>query len=226
MMDTFNLHVKDVRDKLSLFINNFKNLVPCLGYNIPKHSSFSNSQAMGEKNHEKFQYSSFLMLLGIILLPIKGALSEVYTVGDAEQWNSGVNYGSWSQKYKFTVGDILVFQYTKAQHNVYEVTEETYQSCDPSTGVVFAKYESGNDQVELNKAKKYWFMCNVDGHCLGGMRFTIDVKAPNGTSNSTNGALAPEPEPPTTPPKSSASFAFGRWSLLIYLVCLALGLHS
>lgn len=40
----------------------------------------------------------------ILLEPGK---SEVYTVGDEEEWNSDVNYGSWSHKYNFTLGDIL-----------------------------------------------------------------------------------------------------------------------
>lgn len=35
------------------------------------------------------------------------ARSEVYTVGEEEEWNADADFVSWSQKYKFSVGDIL-----------------------------------------------------------------------------------------------------------------------
>ncbi|XVF00859.1 hypothetical protein REPUB_Repub04eG0038300 [Reevesia pubescens] len=137
-----------------------------------------------------------------------GAISEVYTVGDEDQWNSEVDYVSWSQKYNFSVGDVLEFKYTKEQHNAYEVTEATYRSCDTSSGVL-AKYETGDDRVKLTKSTKYWFVCNVSGHCLGGMRFGIDVQTGNNSNN-----LAPP-----TPSANSGStyYAYERWSLGLYL---------
>ena len=38
---------------------------------------------------------------------LMGATSEVYTVGDEDEWNSEVDYVSWLQKYNFSVGDVL-----------------------------------------------------------------------------------------------------------------------
>ncbi|MBA0734490.1 hypothetical protein Gogos_018395, partial [Gossypium gossypioides] len=93
------------------------------------------------------------------------------------------------------------FTYNKGQHNVFEVTESTYRTCDASSGVL-AKYESGDDKVELTKSKKYWFICNVSGHCLGGMRFGVDVKA--GNTSSTN--LDPTPS-------ANSGNALDTWSL-------------
>jgi hypothetical protein len=91
-------------------------------------------------------------------------------------------------------------RYTVGVHNVYEVTKATYQSCDASTGVL-AKYESGDDTVKLSKARPYWFLCNIEGHCLGGMRFGINV------ANATTAAFSPSqtgnnatyPPPPSSP---------------------------
>lgn len=40
---------------------------------------------------------------------------------------------------------------------------------------MLARYESGNDQIVLTEAKKYWFICDVPGHCSGGMRFGSNV---------------------------------------------------
>ncbi|OMO74535.1 Plastocyanin-like protein [Corchorus capsularis] len=150
-----------------------------------------------------------IIIIVICLSFLKVAKSEVYTVGDQDEWNSETDYASWSQKYNFSLGDVLEFKYSKGQHNALEVTEATYRSCDTSSGVI-AKYESGDDRVELNESKKYWFVCDVDGHCLGGMRFGIDVKAVN--TSITN--LGPTPSPPAN---SANNYAFERWSLSLYL---------
>ncbi|PON45076.1 Cupredoxin [Parasponia andersonii] len=159
-----------------------------------------------------FRHFPFLLILIIYTLFLNGATSEVYVVGDGDEWNSQANFLSWSTKYNFTVGDILVFKYVKGQHNVYEVEEDTFRSCDSSSGVL-EKYESGNDQVKLTEAKKYWFICDVSGHCLGGMRFGIDVKQANPSSDNTgsnDGSPTSQPtELPATPPSSS-----GRGTLL------------
>ncbi|MBA0551053.1 hypothetical protein Golob_021956 [Gossypium lobatum] len=86
-------------------------------------------------------------------------------------------------------------------HNHAIYGESTYRTCDASSGVL-AKYESGDDKVELTESKKYWFICNVSGHCLGGMRFGVDVKA--GNTSSTN--LDPTPS-------ANSGNAFDTWSL-------------
>lgn len=101
-----------------------------------------------------------------------------------------------------------MFKYVKGQHNVYEVVEGTFRSCDASSGVL-AKYESGDDRVELTEAKKYWFLCNIDGHCLGGMRFSIDVKKTSAPSDNTDPKnVSPSSQPhefPAAPPPTSSS---------------------
>lgn len=87
------------------------------------------------------------------------------------------------------------------------MTEATYRSCDTSSGVL-GRYETGDDQIKLTESKKYWFVCNVSGHCLGGMRFGIDVKA--GNTSTTN--LEPTPSA-----NSATTYAFDRWSFGLYL---------
>lgn len=92
------------------------------------------------------------------------------------------------------------------------MTEATFRSCNASSGVL-AKYNSGEDQIKLTEAKKYWFICNISGHCLGGMRFAINVTEANAASNnSTSG-----PSPPPSPNKSCASES-GRSMVYILLV--------
>lgn len=106
----------------------------------------------------------------------------------------------------------------KGQHNAYEVEEDTYRSCDGSSGLI-NKYESGNDRVELTKAKKYWFICDVDGHCLGGMRFIVDVQG--FTPNSTD--LSPTQHPIPPPPNSStSSLRIHSWIMGIYFLAFGI----
>ncbi|XP_045806767.1 basic blue protein-like isoform X1 [Trifolium pratense] len=133
---------------------------------------------------------SILILLSSFLLNC--VMAGVYAVGDQDEWSSQTNYATWAEKYNFTLGDVLVFKYVKGQHNVYEVREETFRSCETSSGVL-AKYESGEDQVVLNKVKKYWFICNIVGHCLGGMRFGIEVK--NVTNSMDGGEINQQIQP-------------------------------
>lgn len=48
-----------------------------------------------------------LIILIMCCSILKGAVSQVYRVGDENGWNSEVDCGSWSEKYNFTVGDVL-----------------------------------------------------------------------------------------------------------------------
>ncbi|KAK9129412.1 hypothetical protein Sjap_009899 [Stephania japonica] len=118
-------------------------------------------------------------LLMLIILAFYSAESKSYTVGDGEGWDIGTNYMAWAQGHNFTAGDVLVFKYVKGQHNAYEVTKEVYRSCDVGNGSanagVVRKYESGSDEVVLGEAREYWFICSFEGHCLGGMKFGVDV---------------------------------------------------
>lgn len=117
------------------------------------------------------------------------------------------------------------FRYVKGQHNAYEVREATYRSCDASSGVL-AKYESGDDQVKLRQAKKYWFICNVPGHCLGGMRFGIDVKETSATTSGANltstAASTSSQMEPAPPLNSCKSYAPLRWTMGIHIVAFGI----
>ncbi|KAL2323998.1 hypothetical protein Fmac_023056 [Flemingia macrophylla] len=162
------------------------------------------------------------LLLAILTLPCSFLLNHVtasvYTVGDQDEWSSQTNYATWAESHNFNLGDVLVFKYVKGEHNVYEVSEKTFRSCDASSGVL-AKYESGEDEVKLNEVKKYWFICNIVGHCLGGMRFGIQVK---GGNNATDGVF----HSPIAPTPSSNFCATCGWRVIHYFVPFGLLLFN
>ncbi|XP_026432929.1 basic blue protein-like [Papaver somniferum] len=121
-------------------------------------------------------FKCFYCCFFIVLLLLGRTESKEYIVGDEDEWNSGSNHQRWSQKYNFSIGDVLEFDYVKGQHNVKEVTEITFRTCDTEiSGAVLEKYESGHDKVCLTQARNYWFVCDVPGHCTGGMKFGIQV---------------------------------------------------
>ncbi|KAJ8490561.1 hypothetical protein OPV22_012282 [Ensete ventricosum] len=155
-------------------------------------------------------------IFALILLPLM-ALQHVaatdYMVGDDDGWTTGTNYLTWSEKYNFTVGDVLVFRYLAGQHDVYQVTEETYRSCNSSSGVL-RRYASGADRVALEEATTYWFICNTSGHCLGGMKFGISV--PNSSSQGGVDAPAQGGAAPRGVPVWLLGLTMWMWGLLNY----------
>ncbi|KAF6170870.1 hypothetical protein GIB67_015822 [Kingdonia uniflora] len=167
-----------------------------------------------------YVFNFFLIILLIVFSLISQAKSEVYTVGGEDNWDTGTDYVAWSQQYSFNVGDILVFNYVMGQHNVYEMTQDTYRSCNSSTGVLRI-YHSGNDRVTLTEAKQYWFICQIPGHCLGGMKFGVEAKQVGG-----NGVPSPPPTPTPTPgsEQGQTNAVSTREIGIVWICIIALGI--
>ncbi|CAN6175176.1 unnamed protein product [Urochloa humidicola] len=135
-----------------------------------------------------------------------GAGATEYTVGDSAGWTIGPNYLTWSQKYNFTAGDTLVFNYVAAQHNVYRVTQDAFRACEPAANQTMGSWATGHDFVNLTVPGDYYYICDVAGHCLGGMKFAVTVAAP------TPPPPVPSPPPPAlSPPPPPASSAGVSW---------------
>ncbi|WOK94675.1 mavicyanin-like [Canna indica] len=156
-----------------------------------------------------------MILLALIAQHSVGATE--YIVGDENRWTTGTNYLAWSEKYNFTVGDVLVFKYVKGQHDVFRVTEETFRSCNSSSGVL-ETHATGDDHIALVEAKRYWFICNVSGHCLGGMKFGVSVAS----LVEEGPAVPPAALPP--PAKGGAAAAAGGGSGLRWLLTIGLSM--
>jgi hypothetical protein len=102
-----------------------------------------------------------------------------------------------------------VFNYVKSQHNVYEVTEAAYRSCDATApGSVLATYDTGFDRIVLADAKTYWFICEVPNHCIGGMKLAVNVSGAAGAPGGSPTIEVPPPSP-STASRSSWTAAWG-----------------
>ncbi|XP_030456282.2 basic blue protein-like [Syzygium oleosum] len=94
-----------------------------------------------------------VMCLALSCISFKNASGAEYTVGDAGGWT--VNIEGWTQGKKFRPGDVLLFKYDPALHNVVSVDLDSYDTC--TLGESPKIYESGKDRVVLKRGNSFFF---------------------------------------------------------------------
>uniref|UniRef100_A0A0D9VEE9 Plantacyanin n=1 Tax=Leersia perrieri TaxID=77586 RepID=A0A0D9VEE9_9ORYZ len=114
------------------------------------------------------------LLLAVCCGEILVADAKEWTVGDSKGWTFGV--AGWEKGKAFKAGDVLVFNYDPKMHNVLQVDEATYDSCQivgaGADGGETA-FNSGHDKITLAAGKAY-YICSVPGHCANGMKIAVD----------------------------------------------------
>ncbi|XP_031390680.1 basic blue protein-like isoform X2 [Punica granatum] len=96
-----------------------------------------------------------LLLCLLVLHYSNLAHAATYTVGDARGWT--FDRDTWFAGKHFKAGDILVFKYNPANHNVVVVNEAGYDRCMTPQGAKV--YQTGNDKIKLVRGKNF-FICN------------------------------------------------------------------
>ncbi|XP_020202120.1 blue copper protein [Cajanus cajan] len=167
-------------------------------------------------------FSSALVLGSLIAINMAlPTLATVYTVGDTSGWAIGADYSTWTGDKTFAVGDSLVFNYG-AGHTVDEVKESDYKSC--TTGNSISTDSSGATTIALKTAGTHYFICSVPGHCSGGMKLAVTVKAGKATAPSTGKAspsdstATPTTTTSTTAAKSNSSSASSLSPIVAMLI--------
>ncbi|KAL4355933.1 hypothetical protein HN51_027305 [Arachis hypogaea] len=113
--------------------------------------------------------SSFL----ILLLASPTVFATDYTVGDASGWTLEVNYTKWATGKEFKVGDTLTFKYSPSFHQLDEVCESDFNSCNSSKPI--QNYKDGNTKIALSKAGRFFFFCPIGNHCSRAMKLAVTV---------------------------------------------------
>ncbi|KAM0921722.1 hypothetical protein ACQ4PT_006665 [Festuca glaucescens] len=140
------------------------------------------------------------------------ALGASYTVGAPRGLcDTQTNYAQWASNMKFLTGDQVLFRYSRAAHNVVEVSKADYDACSASSPI--ASFQTGNDIVPLAAAGSRYFICGVPGHCDAGMKVRIDIEeaTPSGGTGAPSPVIprgvapAMAPMPSATPPSTSGS---------------------
>ncbi|RAL43502.1 hypothetical protein DM860_012643 [Cuscuta australis] len=141
-----------------------------------------------------------LLLLGVTMMmfcePTAGA---VYEVGGAAGWTilGNVDYKAWAASKTFRLGDVLLFKYNKAFHNVVRVTHENFNACNATGG--FYTLASGNDSVVITSPRTHlYFICGFPGHCQAGQK--VDIRVVDDGCAPTMPAISPVPSPALPPP--------------------------
>ncbi|KAE9587115.1 hypothetical protein Lal_00004725 [Lupinus albus] len=178
-------------------------------------------------------FSNVLSLAILVAINIAmPTLAAIYTVGDNSGWTIGADYSTWTSDKTFSVGDSLVFNYG-AGHTVDEVKESDYKSC--TTGNSISTDSSGATTIALKSEGTHYFICAIPGHCAGGMKLAVTVKAGKQTtpsttpSSSSSGKGSPSDATTDTPTTqsstksnaSSASSASPFIAMLGHLLCFA-----
>ncbi|CAL0314324.1 unnamed protein product [Lupinus luteus] len=110
---------------------------------------------------------ALMLLFCMLVFHFETTHATKFQVGDARGWDFGVS--NWPSGKTFKAGDILVFNYNTAAHNVAIVNAADYKSCTASSGKVF---RSGLEKFELKKGLNY-FICSVPTHCQAGMKMVV-----------------------------------------------------
>ncbi|KAH0468169.1 hypothetical protein IEQ34_003202 [Dendrobium chrysotoxum] len=112
-----------------------------------------------------------------LLIAATGAASlttaSVHNVGDFAGWTVEVNYSVWSSTKSFNVGDIIVFIYNKSLHDVVELEEADFSSCNVASPI--STYSTGNDSITIYRYGHSFFACGFPGHCVAGQKLDIYV---------------------------------------------------
>ncbi|KAG7570485.1 Phytocyanin domain [Arabidopsis thaliana x Arabidopsis arenosa] len=128
----------------------------------------------------------------LVLTIVPAAVAVTYTVGDAQQWDSGVDYTVWVAGKTFRVGDILEFKYGPS-HSVDVVDKAGYDGCDASSST--ENHSDGDTKIDLKTVGIKYFICPTPGHCVNGMKLAVTVVAASSGPPAT-----PTPTPPSSTP--------------------------
>ncbi|XP_038896386.1 cucumber peeling cupredoxin-like [Benincasa hispida] len=148
-------------------------------------------------------------VLGLVALVFlhHATAQTVHDVGGTTGWTvppSGgpAFYSDWAANKIFRVGDSLRFNFQTNNHDVFEVSKESFDSCtfNPTDDDII---RAGPATVTLNDTEMHYFVCTVGPHCSLGQKLSINV-----VSAAAGGPISPSsPAPPSTvlPPPSPSS---------------------
>ncbi|KAJ6915223.1 hypothetical protein NC651_017266 [Populus alba x Populus x berolinensis] len=87
-------------------------------------------------------------------------MAAVYQIDDSADWTS--------MSQNFHVDDTLVFNYNNQFHNVKQVTQQGFESCNVTSPI--AIYTNGYNTITLEKLGHFYFICCYPGHCQADKR--------------------------------------------------------
>ena len=106
-----------------------------------------------------------------------------------------------------------VFNYASKAHTVTEVSQGGYTSCSGSNAL--GNDDSGSTTVTLATAGTHYYICNIPGHCAGGMKLAVTVGSGSGSSSGGGGGgVTPSGSGAAVVPAMSAVLAAAAGALI------------
>ncbi|KAK4604449.1 hypothetical protein RGQ29_012803 [Quercus rubra] len=173
-----------------------------------------------------------MTILVVVVLTALAAVVQVteaatYVVGNTTGWaipSTSTFYTTWATGKTFSLGDVLVFNFTTNAHDVATVSQTNYESCAIANTISLVT--TGPYSYPINTNGTHYFICTFSngGHCNSGQKLAISVgnstsAASPGSPPTTPSALSPPPPPP--PPGSSASSLAATLPLVFMTIALA-----
>ncbi|XP_078176150.1 mavicyanin-like [Carex rostrata] len=165
--------------------------------------------------------AKILLAVAAVVAVVELAMATNYTVGaPSGSWNLQTNLTQWAESNTFHVGDVLNFSYNPSEHDVLEVTQANFDSCNTSNPI--STYTDGNTVITLTEVGSRYFICGFTGHCSAGQKVQINVVSGSSTSPSpTSGSTSPVASPPGgSPPDSAATSVTAGAGLVFGLAAL------
>ncbi|KAL4654110.1 hypothetical protein ACB092_01G354800 [Castanea dentata] len=174
-----------------------------------------------------------MTILVVVVLTALAAVVQVteaatYVVGDNTGWevpNPSNLYTTWVNGKTFSLGDVLVFNFTTGAHDVATVTQTNYGAC--SIANTISLVTTGPYSYTIDTTATHYFICTISNgaHCNAGQKLAISVgnstSAASPGSPPTTPSASPPPPPPPPPPGSSASSLAATLPLVFMTIALA-----
>ncbi|CAI0629278.1 unnamed protein product [Linum tenue] len=165
--------------------------------------------------------------IAIAALLHSSVAQTTHTVGGNTGWTIPQGgdsvYSNWASGNSFSVGDILVFNYTAGAHNVAEVTSDAFTAC--TTANPISLDSNPPSRITLTSAGEHFYLCAIPGHCSAGQQLSINVSGAGSTSPSPSGSTTPSSPSPTAgdmaPPSPNSAATVGGVSATAFLSVVA-----
>ncbi|KAL3532313.1 hypothetical protein ACH5RR_005834 [Cinchona calisaya] len=143
-----------------------------------------------------------LFIVAILAAALHCSVAQrTHVVGNSLGWTvppgGPTAYSTWASQQTFSVGDVLVFNFTTGTHDVAEVTRSSFDGCNTTSPM--SLNTNGPANITLMTAGEHHYICTFSGHCNVGQKLAINVSAAPSTSP------APQPGPATPPPVPAPS---------------------
>ncbi|KAK7304166.1 hypothetical protein RJT34_15253 [Clitoria ternatea] len=148
--------------------------------------------------------SKGLYLIGclVVAIWIGGSEGREYRVGDTFGWASPPNrtfYSDWAASNNFSVGDVLIFNWTGDHSLAFGPDPIYYNNCNTTapgnhtgsvdvTLLVSSNQNQTQFQITLPSGSSYYF-CTISDHCVKGQKFSVHLQPSSAQATTPSGIL-------------------------------------